>query len=468
MNNFFKVLFYLLIAVYMNGCSSIQCKGVSTKEEAKNAIVKITSKNFEGTTQTGTGFVIAKHPNGKKVYIVTAAHVVMGDSNPKIEFFSQTSSFYEAEYKLWEKSDVAILWLDDLPPDIFSQLHTLCISKVDLEAGNEVFTYGFPEEEWHRHKKMDFELSKENTYIFGGNIKPGFSGGPLLFKQNKKWLAIATTKWQVVAMINKKGPTGEVIATQAQILLNLITQLDPNIIRLMEQKVSILTPTMQPPYSPPSVKPPINLSEDLPKMVSIKEDFEISKYEITLKQYKYFCDQTDRAYPKSPGDWMKDNMPVVNVSWDDAVAYTEWLSKETKETYRLPKRKEWTLAAQGGSGRTDYFWGYDSSEACQYANGDTKNPTSRFDCNDKHPYLAPVKSKDYEPNGFRLYHMLGNASEWTSECNKFEKCIVRGGSWMSLKPENLYILRPKQEWKKQKKRKTRSGPEIGFRVVKDN
>jgi len=450
MNDFFKVLFYLLIVVYMNGCSSIQCKGVSTKEEAKKAIVKITSKNSEGTKQTGTGFVIAKQPNGKKVYIVTAAHVVMGDSNPKIKFFSQTSSFYEAEYKLWEQSDVAVLWLDDLPPDIFSQLHTLCISKVDLEAGNEVFTYGFPEEEWHRHKKMDFELSKENTYIFGGNIKPGFSGAPLLLKREEKF--------QVVAMINEKGPTGEVIATPAQILLYLIKQLDPRILKWMDTDSTSTIPSTPPKPSGGRVPKPIELKPSKPvkldiepEMVPISSAFQMSQYEITLKKYKQYCKNNCPEFPT----WLKDNMPVVNVSWNDAVAYTKWLSQKTGKTYRLPTGMEWTLAAQGGrSGSTDYFWGYDSSKACQYANANTKKFS--FGCQDKHSQLAPVKS--YEPNEFDLYHILGNVAEWTSDCPNEIKCKIRGGSWKDG-PQGIRIDR-EGFWHPK-----RWSEAIGFRVL---
>ncbi len=194
-----------------------------------------------------------------------------------------------------------------------------------------------------------------------------------------------------------------------------------------------------------------------PEMVSIKKTFKISKYEITLKQYKQFCDQTGRAYPKSPGNWMKDNMPVVNVSWHDAVAYTKWLSKVTNKTYRLPDASKWELAARANTPLSnDYFWKTKKCGYVDYANIDILKFSSN--CKSKDDlYLAPVDSNNYKPNGFGLYHILGNAAEWTSECRR-SRCKVQGGSWMSG-PKGIRILA--KSYKRQKNKR----PTIGFRIL---
>jgi formylglycine-generating enzyme required for sulfatase activity len=153
---------------------------------------------------------------------------------------------------------------------------------------------------------------------------------------------------------------------------------------------------------------------------------------------------------KNPNFQQSDDHPVVCVSWNDAVAYTQWLSRETGRTYRLPSEAEWEYAARAGT-TTARYWGDDPNRACWYANvadqtaGQTFSGWTIHDCTDSYVYTAPVGS--FQPNAWRLYDMLGNVWEWTCSAYAKEydgseiKCTtkdtigplaVRGGTWSTL------------------------------------
>ncbi|MDM8563466.1 SUMF1/EgtB/PvdO family nonheme iron enzyme, partial [Candidatus Marithioploca araucensis] len=162
------------------------------------------------------------------------------------------------------------------------------------------------------------------------------------------------------------------------------------------------------------------------------ESFAMGRYLVTFAEYDYFCEQTSGWFKKrkKPYDegWGRGNRPVINVSWYDAVAYTEWLSEQTGQQYRLSTEAEWEYAARAGT-ETDYWWGNEIDE-------------TQANYNMNLGQTSPVG--DYDPNPFGLYDMLGNVWEWT--CSEYEapyngkekvciskksneRRVLRGGSW---------------------------------------
>ena len=155
---------------------------------------------------------------------------------------------------------------------------------------------------------------------------------------------------------------------------------------------------------------------------------------------------------ENPGFLQEETHPVICVSWRDATAFAEWLSKKTGRTYRLLSSAEFEYALRGGT-RGPWFWGTSSAEACAYAN--VADLTFRrfyqfdapFDCDDKYMNTSPVGI--FKPNPFGLHDMLGNAWEWTDDCGRenvanpptdgspwteggnCKQRVVRSGSWVT-------------------------------------
>ncbi|MFO1419716.1 MAG: SUMF1/EgtB/PvdO family nonheme iron enzyme [Candidatus Competibacteraceae bacterium] len=164
--------------------------------------------------------------------------------------------------------------------------------------------------------------------------------------------------------------------------------------------------------------------------VLIARPFAIGQYAVTFDEYDRFCAVTQRQKPQDQG-WGRGNRPVINVSWYDAVDYTEWLSVHTGQAYWLPTEAEWEYTARAGT-EMAFWW------------GDNITPDqANYDFN--HNGTVPVDW--FQPNPWGLYQVHGNVWEWTGSCydtnyggadvqyagsNKAGARAVRGGSWNAL------------------------------------
>ena len=141
---------------------------------------------------------------------------------------------------------------------------------------------------------------------------------------------------------------------------------------------------------------------------------------------------------------------MVNVSWNDAVAFCKWLSRKEGKNYRLPTEAEWEYACRAGT-TTRYYSGDDPETLAKVANvGDAtakaKYPTWKWTikASDGYVFTAPVGQ--FKPNAFGLYDMHGNAWEWCSDwyyvgyyrnspvddppvANTLDLRVLRGGSF---------------------------------------
>ena len=157
--------------------------------------------------------------------------------------------------------------------------------------------------------------------------------------------------------------------------------------------------------------------------VRIDYQFAVGVYEVTFDEWDACVDAggCGSYVPVIPYDsWDRENLPVINVSWEDAQSYVSWLSARTGKTYRLLSESEWEYVARAGT-ETAYSWG--DSIGVNRANCDS--------CGDQWNKPAPVGS--FAANAWGVHDMHGNVWEWVEDCynDSYKGAPADGSAWES-------------------------------------
>jgi formylglycine-generating enzyme required for sulfatase activity len=200
-------------------------------------------------------------------------------------------------------------------------------------------------------------------------------------------------------------------------------------------------------------------------------DYSIAKTPVTNVQYLAFVQSKGQKPPKywkggkPPGD--KEDHPVVGVSWEDAMAYCNWLAEAMGKAYRLPSEAEWEKAARGADGRI-WPWGNEWDEKrCNTREGGPgdSTPVGQYSPGGDSPYgCVDMAGNVFEwctTREGKSYPYDVSEDEWSEEYLQGSAArVLRGGSWLS----NQYLARCAYR-NRNNPHNTRKRNNNGFRVV---
>lgn len=176
--------------------------------------------------------------------------------------------------------------------------------------------------------------------------------------------------------------------------------------------------------------------DEQPVHAAYMDEYFISKYEVTFRQYDKYCDETGFRRPSDYG-WGSGDRPVIDLTWADAVQFCRWLSRKTRKNIHLTTEAQWEKAARGID-RRRYPWG-NSPPDCSKAN-----------CNNCYNQTRPVGSHPDGVSPYGVHDMAGNVAEICLDQynetfysnspnqnpqnnpgadNQYTLYVIRGGSW---------------------------------------
>ena len=438
-----------------------QIDPIAPLTESLKANVVAIRATLDGTEEKGFGFITAEQ-NGR-LYIATAAHVVRGPDKSKtaekirVKFLNDLRWFDASFVYHWDNEDLALLELNkpialawqpncaDLNPGSSRKVRFIGLNANEprwVDPGLDGNIFGDSE------AQLEFSI---NT------IRPGTSGAPLITERGIVGMitqdeGAISTALKITQIKKLFSGGGQYPYFGLQGWGGVLPENNPYHMVLVKGGTFTMGCT--------SEKETDCIDWEKPAHQVSLRDFYLGKYEVTLQEFKAFIDATNfRTDADKEGksdiwngstwetkkgvNWRCDvagnlrpssdyNHPVIHVSWNDAVAYCNWLAQTTGKKYRLPTEAEWEYAARGGSLSRNY----------KYSGSNNLEEVAWYKANSGSKTHAVGLKK---ANELGLYDLSGNVWEWCQDwfaayssnaqtnptgAESGSYRVYRGGSWI--------------------------------------
>lgn len=460
-----KRLHVLIVFLLLGFYTQAQDQIIRVTEALKPNIVAIQTTFADGSSENGFGFITGEK-NGQ-LYLVTAGHVVHGreaktPQKIQVRFFSSLRQYAAEEENWFESDDLSLLTLPK-PATVqwkptFAHYSPQNYQTVRFVGKNQ---------DWISPGTGEiFRLSKDRIEFTMYSLEPGCSGAPLigdkgiigLILQDERASSVALHLARIRELIgDARYPyfsaelyDAAVVSVPSNESSNQVEKLPENMVFVKGGNFTMGCTAEQ--GSDCS-------SDEKPTHQVTLRDFYLGKHEVTVQEFKAFIDassyRTDadkEGYSqvlngtiwetKNGVNWRCDgsgylrpssdyNHPVIHVSWNDAVAYCNWLVQTTGKKYRLPTEAEWEYAARGGNLRQIFkYAGSNNLDDVGWYSDNSGNKT----------YGVGLK----KANGLGLHDLSGNVWEWCQDWfGEYSKSsqtnptgagsgsyrVIRGGNW---------------------------------------
>ena len=266
--------------------------------------------------------------------------------------------------------------------------------------------------------------------------------------QPKSEAQIAALKAKTAALVASARPSLEALSAPQRLVAPPVVWRVPGAITQFKDCAGCPQMVVIPAGEFTMGSPPSEQGAETQHRVTIAAPFAVSKFEITFDGWGACVkDGGCGGYRPQDQGWGRGKRPVIDISWEKAKVYANWLSRKTGKPYRLLSEAEWEYAARAGSTKAFSTGPSLAASAANFDGSDDGSGPSEVN----RKKTMPVGS--FPANGFGLHDMHGNVSEWVEDCwhddytagaptdgsawveGNCDGRVMRGGSWEDSQTE---------------------------------
>lgn len=372
------------------------------------------------------------------------------------DYHPETLTHYFEQYNEFERSIAAVdinkINISDIIPKqqpATSQTKPSIIKKPE-QLQEQAIVRDAPAKQYLTAKKYPLTIKTEpsTAKVTILNIKPSYKHG-IRLEQGSYHIKVSATDYfsdSFWVKISNQGMTESVNLKPTRKLLAAGTILNDKLSDGSQAPPVVVLP-----------KGSLTVHNSKPYTLTNDKPIAVGQTEVTFADYDKFLTATGQSVNEDY-EWGRGRRPVININLQDAVDYTQWLTDETGQHYRLPTGNEWEFANRSNSPKA-YWWG---------DKGLAGKANCRRGCDSEWSKLfssstAPVAS--YPANPFGLYDTSGNVEEWLADCVNFDEQRRQCKTGLTAGGSHDSSLKYLQSHKRRQIDADKRTKTIGFRVV---